>query len=206
MNIAKLPIHPAQFLPYLTIAILAVVCTLFIEPETRSWLTLSTDVPVLSQWWTLVTKHFLHTNTMHLVVNLVGLFLVWMLYGDYFLPLSSIARFNLLFFCLCVFTSLFTLYLSETDGNFIGLSGVLHGLFLWGVVQDIRMRVATGYLLLAGLLIKLGQEQFFEDSALMANIINADVAVDAHLFGALSGLVLGFLIPAQNNPHAPSRN
>jgi len=203
MNIAKLPIHPAQYLPYLTIAVLAVVCTLFIAPEAKSWLTLSTNGPVLSQWWTLITKHFLHTNNMHLIVNLVGLFLVWMLYGDYFLSQSSILRFTLLFFSLCILTSLFTLYFSTNDGNFIGLSGVLHGLFLWGVVQDIRMRMATGILLLAGLLFKLGQEQFFEDSAFMANIINADVAVDAHLYGAISGLLLGVLVPSQVNRHTP---
>ncbi len=39
---------------------------------------------------------------------------------------------------------------------YMGLSGALHGLFVWGALQDIRYRRHSGWLMLAGVAIKLG--------------------------------------------------
>ncbi len=73
------------------------------------------------------------------------------------------------------------------------MSGVLHGLFAWGVAIDIHLKRKTGYLLLIGLIIKLVDEQFFASSSFMANLIEVGVAIDAHLYGAIIGLILGVI-------------
>lgn len=203
--LTSLPLQPAQYLPYLCITVTAVICTLIIDSSSQLWLsyfpqsvTFSIN-DISSQLVQLFTRHFVHTNPPHLFINIFGLFLIWLLYGDYFVLKKATRLFALLFVCLCCFTSVFVAVFSHEDANFVGLSGVLHGLFLWGVVQDIRTKVLTGYLLLLGAIIKIGQEQFYEDSAFMAGIINADVAVDSHLYGAISGLLLGLLIKGRPN-------
>jgi rhomboid family GlyGly-CTERM serine protease len=203
MKAFALPLQPNQYLPYLCVGIIATVLSLLIFGGLREWLIfdptrISTDAYTLLQTTaTLFTRHFVHTNTVHLLVNLVGLSLIWMLYGDYFTPKQAVQKFSLLFLSLCFSSSFLTWWLSDSDAGFIGLSGVLHALFAWGVVQDIRLKIKTGYLLLLGLLLKIGQEQFYENSGFMANMINAEVAVDAHLYGALAGLVFGFIIKSE---------
>jgi rhomboid family GlyGly-CTERM serine protease len=203
--LASLPLKRAQYLPYLCITVAAIICTLFFNSASQLWLSyLPQSVTfsisdISSQFIQLFTRHFVHTNTPHLFINIFGLFLIWLLYGDYFTLKNTSRRFALLFVCLCFFTSVFVAVFSYEDANFVGLSGVLHGLFLWGVVQDIRAKVMTGYLLLLGAIIKIGQEQFYEDSTFMAGVINANVAVDSHLYGAISGLLLGLLIKGRPN-------
>lgn len=200
MNFSSLPLKPAQYLPYLTIGLIAILLSIIFSGENKEWLTFNTTQTIaepyafLQQSWSIFTRHFIHTNIPHLVINLFGLFLIWMLYGDYFTQKHAVRKFVFLLMMICLGTSLLTLGFSVTDSRFIGLSGVLHGLFAWGGVQDIRFKIKTGYLLLIGLILKLGQEQFFENTAFMANVINADVAVDSHLYGALTGFIMGLVL------------
>jgi rhomboid family GlyGly-CTERM serine protease len=79
---------------------------------------------------------------------------------------------------------------------YAGLSGALHGIFSWGACMDIKEKMKSGWLLLIGLAIKVGYEQVDGSSQQVANLINAKVAVDAHLFGALSGIIIFLLMYA----------
>jgi rhomboid family GlyGly-CTERM serine protease len=76
---------------------------------------------------------------------------------------------------------------------YVGLSGVLHGLFCWGVIQDIRKKLITGYLLFLGVALKIGSEQLFGAGTLMPSLIEADVAVDSHLYGVIFGTIGGIV-------------
>lgn len=73
---------------------------------------------------------------------------------------------------------------------YAGLSGALHGIFAWGACVDIKEKMKSGWLLLIGLAIKVGYEQIDGSSEQVANLIDAKVAVDAHLFGALTGITI----------------
>ena len=72
----------------------------------------------------------------------------------------------------------------------VGLSGVLHGLFIWAAIEDIKQQRNTGWLLLIGVLTKIAWEQYFGASASTVSLINAKVATEAHLIGAFSGGML----------------
>jgi membrane associated rhomboid family serine protease len=78
----------------------------------------------------------------------------------------------------------------------------LHGLFVWGACFDILNKEHTGWLLLIGVAIKLGYEQLGGDTQAIAELIGASVAVDAHLYGAVSGLILGlvFIVLSAQKP------
>ena len=52
----------------------------------------------------------------------------------------------------------------------------------------------SGWLLLIGLALKVGYEQREGSSEQVANLIDANVAIDAHLFGALTGVVIFMLM------------
>ncbi len=55
--------------------------------------------------------------------------------------------------------------------------------------MDIRWGDKTGYLLFFGVWLKIAHEQYYGASTEVASLINANVAIDAHLWGALGGLV-----------------
>ena len=77
---------------------------------------------------------------------------------------------------------------------YAGLSGALHGIFAWGACMDILNRMKSGWVLLAGVAVKVIYEQTVGGSADVAALIDAKVAIDAHLFGAMSGVLLFFLM------------
>ncbi len=139
------------------------------------------------EYWRLITGHFLHTNFYHYIMNIIGLALLYMLHGEYVRP----ARFFGLTIVLCIMTSLCILWFSTDINWYVGLSGILHGIFAWGVIIDIKLKRKSGYLLLLGLLIKLVDEQLFSSSTFLSDLIQANVAVDAHLYGAIIGIILG---------------
>ena len=190
---SKLPSHVTQYGPYLALTILAlfayIVCNK-ITPELYNLLSFNGSAIADGQWWRLITGHILHTNFVHFVVNIVGLGLLWLLHGDYAGPKS----FAYHFLILSVGISLCILFLSPNIQWYVGLSGVLHGYFVWGAMLDIHKKRKSGYLLLVGITIKLIDEQFFADQSFMSGLIEANVAIDAHLYGAVIGLLIGTYI------------
>ena len=67
---------------------------------------------------------------------------------------------------------------------------LLHGLFVLGAYFDIRQHLTTGWILLVGVWVKVLHEQIYGASDDIATLIDANVAIDAHLFGTLSGTVM----------------
>lgn len=162
---------------------------------------LAFDRFALQGWetWRLLTAALVHTNAMHLLLNVVGLALLWALHGDYYLP----GRFlRVLLFC-SVVTSSCLYFLSPQLIWYVGLSGALHGLFFWGACVDIRMGLLSGWGLVIGGAIKVGYEQLGGNTADIAQLINAEVAIDAHLYGAISGILLSFLMPVVKSKPSP---
>jgi len=79
---------------------------------------------------------------------------------------------------------------------YVGLSGVLHGLFIIGAYFDIQNRFKTGWLMLIGVWLKVLHEQIYGASESVAKLISANVAIDAHLFGTITGslIILYFFV------------
>ncbi len=181
-----------QYLPYVVIGIISTV--LMIIYNVSDWANINDSLWVFErthikngELWRLITGHFLHTNVYHFVMNIIGLVLLCLLHGEY----ASTRTFAFNVVILCVATSIAIYFFSENIIWYVGLSGILHGIFAWGVIIDIKLKRKSGYILLVGLIIKLFDEQFLESSTFMANLIEANVAVDAHLYGAVAGLILG---------------
>jgi len=178
----QLPLSAQQLVGPLSVLLIMVICHINAE----SWSTLANfnrTAIIAGEYWRIVTGHFFHTNTAHLLLNFAGLFMLWLLHGQYY----TVQQYVLLMVVLCTATSLFILGFSPDLKLYVGLSGVLHGVFVFGSLNDIREGEKTGYVLLLGLTLKVLHEQLYGPSADVSALINANVAIDAHMWGAIAG-------------------
>lgn len=181
----SLPFSPRYSLGPAILAICAIT-TFFFEPLSGEWLAYDRYAIQGLETWRILTGNIVHTNGYHLLLNLAGLALLWALHGEHY----RIGRFLKVFVWCSIGTSVGLYFFAENLIWYAGLSGALHGIFVWGACMDINAQIRSGWLLLAGVAAKIGYEQISGSSTQIAALIDAKVAVDAHLFGAISGLII----------------
>ena len=169
----------------LSLAILIIVFHL-LRVEFTPWLEFDRTAIYQGQWWRILTGHFMHTNSWHLAMNVGGLLLILLLHGMYYRPLQF--WFHLLFGSLLIGLAL--LFWSPQISLYVGLSGWLHALLVCGSCIDIQRHWSSGWLILAAVFGKVIWEQWQGASQDIVTLIDAEVATDAHLYGAVVGLFL----------------
>jgi len=131
-------------------------------------------------WWRLLTAHLVHLDLHHLVLNELGLVLLWALFAsDY-----DVVDWLIVAFSGALAISCGLWWLSPTVGWYVGASGLLHAIMGAGVARHLAVRAWDRWLLLAGLCGKLLYEQSAGHAA-------PNVVVDAHLYGAAAGFAVG---------------
>ena len=136
------------------------------------------------QVWRLLSAHFVHLNTTHLLLNGLGLLAVLAVWGE---ALRG-ARPLLLAVGMALGISLGLWFNEPQLVHYAGASGVLHGLFAAGMV--LTRDIGTGWRALAalGLAAKLVAETQLNTGS--AELIGAPVIHAAHQWGALWGVIL----------------
>lgn len=154
--------------------------------------------------WRLLSAHVVHLGWPHLLMNLAGLALVWLLVG---------AAFGRRQWCVVLALTVTGIdiafwWLSPELGWYVGLSGLLHGLLVAGaialVVQGSDRRVES-LVLLALVAAKLAWEQVAGPVPGSAGVAGGAVVVDSHLYGAVAGLVAGLAIALHGRRHETHR-
>lgn len=137
---------------------------------------------------TLLTAHWVHINFNHYTHNALALIIIMLIVGR---ALSW--RDWLLSFVLSSLTiSLMLLALPQDIGNYAGLSGLLHGLFITGCLGMLRQSRLPALILLVLLAAKLAAEMLLDVRLLHdAEFV---VTTRAHLYGVLGGLLGATLI------------
>ncbi|HME40101.1 MAG TPA: rhombosortase [Steroidobacteraceae bacterium] len=131
-------------------------------------------------WWRLLTAHIVHLDVHHLVLNELGLVLMWSLFaGD----------FDAVEWCAIVLSGALAIscglwWLSPRVSWYVGASGVLHTVMAAGVAKHLAERAWDRWILCLGLCGKLAWEQWGGSPAPW-------IVVDAHLYGALCGFAVG---------------
>ena len=151
-------------------------------------LALSRDWLAQRQWWQPLTGHWVHGNAVHLLLNLVALAIISELFAED-MPGIDLARHLL---ALVVGVGLVLPFFLKTQA-YLGLSAVLHGLFVAGAWRVLQRRRGFGLLLLAALGVKLLAEQILPADGLSARWIDMPVATESHGVGAAVGAVLALL-------------
>ena len=192
MKLSSFSYNNQQHLMVLLIALLSLVAFLaeqFFGENITNTITYQRELIIAGEKWRFLTGHFLHTNGYHLLLNLAALFMLLALHGRFY----TIANYSALF-CFCaLFTSVGIYYTEPSLIQYVGLSGVLHGVFIFGAIMDIKAKDKTGYLLFIGVWLKIAHEQFYGASNSVSDLIEASVAVNAHLWGAIGGLIFTLL-------------
>lgn len=170
--------------------ILVLLCLLQALPEAwRNALQYERDAVMAGQWWRLLSANLIHLGWAHLALNGAALGLILWIFG----PDRSALRW-LAGAMLCgAATSLGVLAAAPAVQWMVGLSGLLHGLFVLGALGWLRGGDRAGWALLAVVGAKLAYEQLSGAMPLSPEIVGGPVVVDAHVWGAVGGLLAGLL-------------
>jgi len=178
-----------KFLIQLTLpAIIALICIgIALSNETVSDI-LRYDAAAIKngEIWRLFTAHFVHLSWPHLWLNLAGLLLVFIFFGQCISPLlwvvyiivNAVAISGLIYF------------LNPEIIWYVGLSGVLHGLFVIGGIADIQTRKWEGIGFTSIIIVKVLYEQIAGPLPGSEETAGGPVLVDAHFYGVVVGLAL----------------
>lgn len=188
MKLSSFPLSKQHSLIVLIIALLSILAfagEYFIGEAVTQALVYQRASIAQGEVWRLFTGHLLHTNGFHLLLNLAALIMLWALHGRFY----TIKGYSALFLFCSLCTSMGIFYYNPSLTQYVGLSGVLHGIFVFGAIMDILSKDKTGYLLFIGVWLKIAHEQIYGASSDVSDLIEASVAVDAHLWGAVGGLL-----------------
>ena len=167
--------------------ILALIVTLIavIGSGLENWLRFDRNAILSGQLWRLISAHLTHLGWSHLGMNLLGLGLIWTLFGKAYDNTHWIVA--LLIGALG--TSALLLWLNPQLRWYVGLSGVLHTLFILGCLADVQQKRRGSWVLLLAITAKLLYEQMAGPLPGSESTAGGRVIVDAHLYGAIWGLV-----------------
>ena len=137
-------------------------------------------------WWRLLTAHIVHLDAHHLILNELGLVLVWALFA---------ADYDAVEWCAIVLAGALAIssglwWLSPRVAWYVGASGVLHTVMAAGAAKHLVDRVWDRWILIGLLCAKLIYEQLgmHQQFGMHEQLL---VVVDAHLYGALCGFAVG---------------
>jgi len=178
-------------------ALLAVVASLaLLELGGDAWRNaLSYDRSALAsgEWWRLISAHFVHLDAQHMLLNSLGVVLMWALFARDFSPLRWLAIY--LFSSLTISAGLWML--NPEVPWYVGSSGALHGVMAAGTLAHLRRRDLDSWILAIIVVAKLTYEQI---AGSMPFAGAAHTIVDAHLYGAIGGLALALFLRSRREP------
>ena len=134
-------------------------------------------------YWLLLSGNLVHLNWTHWALNIAGLSIGAFFFGNY----GSIFHWLFVILLSAIFVGVGLYWLNPEVTTYVGLSGVLHGLLIFGGVREIRHYPASGYAFLAILIGKLLWELFFGVVPGSEELITGRVVTDSHLYGAIGG-------------------
>jgi rhomboid family GlyGly-CTERM serine protease len=171
------------------------VCVLLLLAEAggdpvREALRYAREPIAAGELWRLVSGHFVHLGWSHFLMNAVALLLIWALVGNRL----AVRQWLLVFVLVIGGIDAGFWFIDRQLVWYVGLSGVLHGLLLAGLVAGWRASRGEAVLLTVLMAAKLLYEQLLGPLPGSEATAGGAVVVNAHLYGALAGLAAASLI------------
>lgn len=136
--------------------------------------------------WRLITSNLVHFGWTHTIMNTAA----FLLCGYAFFSGYSVWKFLGLFLTCCISVGMGIYFFNPHYAPYAGLSGAIHGLIAAGLLLTREypgwLRWSAGFLFLGKL---FHENTGYFDTTDLQNLIGAQVAVEAHCYGALGGLV-----------------
>ena len=139
------------------------------------------------QFWRFFTANLTHLGGPHLLLNLVGLVLIWSLVGAAF----TLSRW-LVVTLICVLCQSAGFWFIDTELVwYVGLSGLLHGLLAAGALSTLKTNRVQSVTVIVVLALKIAYEQFLGPLPGSEVAASGPVIVNAHAYGGFGGIVAG---------------
>ena len=148
------------------------------------------DKILSGELWRLISGHVIHLSWSHMWMNLLALVLIGLIFKN----LYSEKVWWLLLGISMLGVDLGLLLLDPKITWYVGLSGALHGVFAGLALLYLRTTGLKGGILLFLIIIKLLVEQWNGALPGSANLSGGRVIIDAHLYGALAGMLAASFI------------
>lgn len=165
----------------------AALALLVLGDNGRDWLRFERSEIAAGEWWRLLSGHFVHLGPSHFLLNMAGLGFVWYLLGK---ALRG-PQWAIVFAFAVGLVDLGFWFLNPELQWYVGLSGVLHGLLVAGLIilagRDRKDLLAVAVLVA----VKIAWEQTMGAVPGSAQSSGGPVIVDAHLYGAIAGIIAG---------------
>lgn len=138
--------------------------------------------------WRILTSNFVHFGWAHSLMNLAA----FMIFAFALSNAFSLARFTVLILCCSLAVGAGVYYLNPEYEVYAGLSGTIHGFFVAGLLVNKRHAYWMNGIFIAALFGKIFVEhQANYQATELQSLLPVAVAYDAHLYGALAGLIFG---------------
>lgn len=182
----------AVWLPPLVLMALLLLLALGGEPV-RTALRYDAEAIAAGQWWRMLTGNLVHLGWWHVFLNEVGLLVLVLLCPERLAWSVWVRRVVLI----GIGMSAGLYFFVPSTAWYVGMSGVIHGLFLLGLGRQIVERrdlIAAGCL--AYLVGKIAWEMVAGVPVSDESALGGKVLVESHLYGSLSALIYGLIFGA----------
>ena len=167
-------------------------------PEVRDALAWQRTGLAAGESWRLLTGHLAHLGWSHLAYNLAGMVLIGWLVG----PAFDLLRWVCIAAASVLAIDLGFWFFNPELAWYVGLSGLLHGLLAGGLVAGLFAREREAMVLAGFIAAKLAWEQWAGPLPGSESASGGVVIVDAHLYGAVGGLLAAVALRRRVPPRA----
>lgn len=175
-----------EFIPHWSICLWLAVCGVIVLLPLKEWLRYDREAIHAGEYWRFFTANMVHSNAIHFALNAASVAVQSLLFRD-LLPW----RIWLAVSAWCALANILGLhFFTPTLTWYVGMSGALYGVAIVGALSLLLNREwLVGGVLSAYLTGRIIYEQNFTLTDELAQLIEAPVAIDAHLWGLVSGYV-----------------
>ncbi len=182
------PGSPAVWLPLVVLSAISTLL-LFGGESVQTALNYNRAAIADGEYWRLFSDNFVHLGGWHLFLNLLSLILLAMLCPEVLSPLEWCRR----IFFIGVGMSLGLYWFDPQLPSYVGLSGLIYGLFALGLGRQALQRdkiAIAACVFLAG---RIGFEVLIGAPASEQHLVGGAIVGESHLYGAISALIYGAL-------------
>ena len=172
-------------LAFMVGAILLILVLGKIDQPAKDWLSLERDLVLNGEIWRLITAHFVHFNFDHSKMNSLGIILCCVILID----VIEIRALCEVFIACGLAVGLGVFFLMPSIDSYVGFSGLLHGIFSWGLLHLFSLRAYT-YAILANTVLwgKILWEGLFGPVPGAEHAVGGVILIESHLYGAIGGV------------------